>query len=58
LLPGSYNVRVHVLDSEGVRLFETEERALNVRGESREFGLVRLPHRWIEFSGGQHDRHD
>ena len=46
LLPGSYSVRVHVLDPEGMRLFDTRERGLTVRGESREFGLVRLAHRW------------
>lgn len=46
LLPGSYSVRVHPLDPEGVRVFDTVERALTIRGASREFGLVRLPHRW------------
>ncbi len=46
LLPGSYTIRVHALDAEGVRLFDSEERGLTVRGESREFGLVRLAHRW------------
>ena len=46
LLPGSYTVRMHVLDPEGVRMFDTCERGLTVRGESREFGLVRLSHRW------------
>ncbi len=46
LLPGSYTVRLHVLDPEGVRMFDTQERGLIVRGESREFGLVRLDHRW------------
>jgi lipopolysaccharide transport system ATP-binding protein len=46
LLPGSYAVRVHPLDPEGVRLFDTLERGLVVRGASREFGLVRLAHRW------------
>jgi lipopolysaccharide transport system ATP-binding protein len=29
-----------------VRVFDTLERGLTVRGASREFGLVRLPHRW------------
>ena len=48
LLPGSYSIRAHPLDPEGVRLFDTLERALVIRGESREFGLVRLQHRWIE----------
>ena len=46
LLPGSYIVRVHPMDPEGVRLFDTAERALVVRGASREFGLIRLEHRW------------
>jgi len=48
LLPGSYIVRVHPMDPEGVRLFDTAERALVVRGASREFGLVRLEHRWTK----------
>lgn len=47
LLPGSYSVRAHPLDPEGVRLFDTLERTLTVRGESREFGLVQLQHRWL-----------
>jgi len=46
LLPGSYTVRVHPLDPEGVRVFDTMERTLTVRGATREFGLVRLAHRW------------
>jgi lipopolysaccharide transport system ATP-binding protein len=51
LLPGSYSVRMHVLDPEGVRMFDTRERGLTVRGESREFGLVRLTHRWSSVRG-------
>jgi len=46
LLPGKYFVRVHVLDPEGVRMFDTLEKALVVTGSSREFGLVRVAHRW------------
>ncbi len=46
LLPGSYSVRVHPLDPEGVRLFDTWERSITVRGASRELGIVHLPHRW------------
>ncbi len=46
LLPGGYTVRVHPLDSEGVRLFDTYEGALTIRGKSRELGLVRLQHVW------------
>lgn len=52
LLPGSYDVRAHAMDTEGVRLFDTEERGLTIRGETREFGMVRLAHRWID-PGGQ-----
>jgi lipopolysaccharide transport system ATP-binding protein len=48
LLPGSYSVRVHPLDPEGVRLFDTAERLFTVRGATRELGLVRLRHRWPE----------
>lgn len=47
LLPGSYTVRVHPLDPEGLRVFGTVERALVVRGNTSEFGLVRLAHRWL-----------
>jgi lipopolysaccharide transport system ATP-binding protein len=46
LLPGKYFVRAHALDPEGVRLFDTVERGFTVVGETRELGLVRLPHRW------------
>jgi lipopolysaccharide transport system ATP-binding protein len=47
LLPGSYFLRAHTMDTEGLRLFDTLERTLSVRGQSREFGLVRLRHRWL-----------
>jgi lipopolysaccharide transport system ATP-binding protein len=46
LLPGSYAIKVHPLDPEGMRLFDTIERGLTVRGQSREFGMVRLAHAW------------
>jgi lipopolysaccharide transport system ATP-binding protein len=51
LLPGSYVLRAHVLDSEGVRLFDTQMRSFTVRGQSREFGLVRLRHEWVTPAG-------
>jgi len=47
LLPGAYAVKAHPMDSEGVRLFDTLERGLVVRGNTREVGLVRLSHRWL-----------
>lgn len=46
LLPGEYVLRVFPMDAEGLRVFPPAELPLRVRGESREFGLVRLPHRW------------
>ncbi len=46
LLPGEYVVRAFPMDAEGLRLFPPMEARFRVRGASREFGLVRLPHRW------------
>lgn len=46
LLPGGYVFRLHALDPECVRLMDTVERGFTVRGQSRELGLVRLPHQW------------
>lgn len=48
LLPGQYAIRVHVLDAEAVRIFDTVEATLTVRGKSRELGAVRLQHHWQE----------
>ena len=47
LLPGSYHVRAHALDPEGIRLIDTAEIPLTVTGSTREQGLVRLEHRWL-----------
>lgn len=46
LLPGRYVLRVHSMDGAGLRLFDTLEREIVVRGDTRELGLCRLPHRW------------
>ncbi len=46
LLPGSYTLRAHVLDPPGLRMFDTVEKDFSVRGDTRELGLCRLPHRW------------
>lgn len=46
LLPGGYTLRFHAMDPEGLRVFDTRTRELLVRGDSREFGLVRLAHQW------------
>jgi lipopolysaccharide transport system ATP-binding protein len=47
LLPGSYLLRTHVLDTEGLRMFCTSEREVLVTGATRELGIARLPHRWL-----------
>ncbi|MBE5316322.1 MAG: ATP-binding cassette domain-containing protein [Xanthomonadales bacterium] len=47
LLPGSYVLRLHAMDPEGLRVFDTVERAFTLRGASRELGCLRLPHRWL-----------
>lgn len=54
LLPGSYSLRGHAMDPEGLRLFDTAEARFRVQGESRELGFVRLPHEWQpeEAAGG------
>jgi lipopolysaccharide transport system ATP-binding protein len=46
LLPGTYSVRGHAMDPEGIRLFDTVEIRFSVSGESREMGMIRLPHSW------------
>jgi len=47
LLPGAYQLRTHLLDGEGLRMFDTRVTSVLVRGASRELGVTRLPHRWI-----------
>jgi len=46
LLPGKYTVRIHALDPEGLRLFDTLEKDIVVTGRTRDYGLVRLAHEW------------
>lgn len=46
LLPGSYEVRAHAMDPEGLRLFDRLSREFSVRGETREMGFCRLDHAW------------
>ncbi|HEY7907125.1 MAG TPA: hypothetical protein VIC53_09445, partial [Wenzhouxiangella sp.] len=46
LLPGGYRVRAHTLDPEGLRVHDTMECALTIRGQTRELGMVRLTHHW------------
>jgi lipopolysaccharide transport system ATP-binding protein len=51
LLPGKYRARAHVMDAQGLRLFDTAEMEFTVAGETREFGLVALPHTWTAGRG-------
>lgn len=51
LLPGKYRLRVHTLDTEGLRLFDTVESEFVVTGETRDYGIVGLPHRWLPGRG-------
>ena len=46
LLPGSYSIRGHAMDPQGIRLCDTAELRFSVSGASREMGMIRLPHRW------------
>lgn len=46
LLPGSYMVKAHALDPEGMRLFDTVEVQFQVLGQTREFGFCQLKHQW------------
>jgi lipopolysaccharide transport system ATP-binding protein len=47
LLPGKYTMRMHALDPEGLRLFDTIETEFVVTGETRDFGLVKMQHAWM-----------
>jgi lipopolysaccharide transport system ATP-binding protein len=46
LLPGSYSIRGHAMDPEGLRLCDSAEHRFTVSGQSRELGFVRLNHEW------------
>jgi lipopolysaccharide transport system ATP-binding protein len=60
LLPGKYVARVHVLDPEGIRMFDTIEKPVVVKGDAREFGLIRLDHKWssTQTAGGERGTSD
>jgi lipopolysaccharide transport system ATP-binding protein len=46
LLPGSYAIWGHAMDPEALRMCDKVELRFNVAGDSREMGMVHLPHRW------------
>jgi lipopolysaccharide transport system ATP-binding protein len=53
LLPGKYHLRLHTLDAEALRLFDTLQTDIVVAGETRDYGLVGLPHRWEQGRGAR-----
>jgi len=53
LLPGSYSIRGHAMDPEGLRVCDTNEKRIRVRGQSRELGFIRLQHQWLQPGGEQ-----
>jgi lipopolysaccharide transport system ATP-binding protein len=48
LLPGSYILRGHALDPEGIYLFDHFEVPFAVHGDAEEIGLARLNHDWAD----------
>ena len=53
LLPGQYQLQVHAMDPEGLRVCDTREMPFRVQGKSVEFGFVRLPHVWVSREPGE-----
>jgi lipopolysaccharide transport system ATP-binding protein len=54
LLPGMYHLRAHTLDEHGLRMFDTREIVVTIKGQTRDHGLVRLNHRWLPGSERKH----
>lgn len=48
LLPGMYKLRAHTLDAPGLRMFDSREIDLTIRGQTRDHGFVRLSHQWAD----------
>jgi lipopolysaccharide transport system ATP-binding protein len=48
LLPGSYNLSAHTMDPEGIRVFDSQQMAFTITGNTKEVGYVRLPHEWLD----------
>lgn len=46
LLPGEYSLRGHVLDPEALRVTDTAEIPLIVKGGQRYMGVVKVPYEW------------
>ncbi|HEY5776965.1 MAG TPA: ABC transporter ATP-binding protein [Xanthomonadales bacterium] len=48
LLPGSYNLSAHSMDPEGIRVFDSQQMAFTISGNTKEVGYIRLPHEWLD----------
>jgi len=48
LLPGRYEVRMHAADQAGLRVLDTKVQEILIRGETKEFGIFRVEHRWLD----------
>jgi len=48
LLPGSYNLKGHSMDPEGIRVFDSQQTAFTITGNTSESGYIRLPHEWLD----------
>jgi len=48
LLPGKYIIRSHSMDKPALRVFDTLEKVITIRGDSREVGVCRLKHHWVK----------
>jgi lipopolysaccharide transport system ATP-binding protein len=48
LLPGKYVIRSHSMDKPALRLFDTLEKIIIIKGDTREMGICRLKHHWVK----------
>ena len=48
LLPGRYEVRMHVFDRSVLRILDTKVQEIVIKGETQELGIYRVEHRWLD----------
>jgi len=48
LLPGRYEVRMHAFDRLVLRVLDTKVQEIVIRGETKELGIYRVEHRWLD----------
>lgn len=47
LLPGSYSLRGHTMDPEGLRMVDFSQFAFSVTGRTKDKGFIQLAHEWL-----------